>query len=104
MLHRIKHGRDILCLVNQHKMRAGLLLQRLAFPDERSRVYEVAISYNGRTYAEGKKIGWKDRCSAIRCILKYGMGKTDECRELRPRQESVKGVSPNCHGENKAGA
>jgi len=35
------------------------------------RIYEVAISYNGRTYAEGKKIGWKDGFSAIRCILKY---------------------------------
>lgn len=35
------------------------------------RIYEVAISYHGRTYAEGKKIGWKDGLSAIRCILKY---------------------------------
>jgi glycosyltransferase involved in cell wall biosynthesis len=34
-------------------------------------IYEVPISYNGRTYAEGKKIGWKDGVSAIRCILKY---------------------------------
>jgi glycosyltransferase involved in cell wall biosynthesis len=37
------------------------------------RIYEVAISYHGRTYAEGKKIGWKDGISAIRCILKYGV-------------------------------
>jgi hypothetical protein len=36
-------------------------------------IYEVAISYHGRTYAEGKKIGWKDGVSAIRCILKYGL-------------------------------
>jgi len=36
------------------------------------RIYEVAISYHGRTYAEGKKIGWKDGFSAIRCIFKYG--------------------------------
>jgi len=35
------------------------------------RIYEVAISYSGRTYAEGKKIGWKDGLSAVRCILKY---------------------------------
>jgi glycosyltransferase involved in cell wall biosynthesis len=35
------------------------------------RIYEVAISYSGRTYAEGKKIGWRDGISAIRCILKY---------------------------------
>ncbi len=37
------------------------------------RIYEVAISYHGRTYAEGKKIGWKDGVSAIRCILKYNL-------------------------------
>jgi glycosyltransferase involved in cell wall biosynthesis len=37
------------------------------------RIYEVAISYHGRTYAEGKKIGWRDGISAIRCILKYGL-------------------------------
>jgi glycosyltransferase involved in cell wall biosynthesis len=37
------------------------------------RIYEVAISYHGRTYAEGKKIGWKDGLSAIRCIVKYGL-------------------------------
>lgn len=35
------------------------------------RVFEVPISYYGRTYAEGKKIGWKDGVSAIRCILRY---------------------------------
>jgi len=34
-------------------------------------VYEVGISYSGRTYAEGKKIGWKDGMRAIYCILKY---------------------------------
>ena len=37
------------------------------------RIYEVAVSYSGRTYAEGKKIGWRDGLSAIRCILKYGL-------------------------------
>ena len=37
------------------------------------RVYEVPISYNGRTYDDGKKIGWKDGVSALRCILKYGL-------------------------------
>jgi hypothetical protein len=34
-------------------------------------VYEVAISYNGRTYAEGKKIGWRDGCHALWSILRY---------------------------------
>ena len=37
------------------------------------RVYEVPISYNGRTYQEGKKIGWRDGFGALRCILKYGL-------------------------------
>src|SRR5262245_26787758 len=35
------------------------------------RIYEVPISYYGRTYAEGKKIGWRDGFSALRCIVKY---------------------------------
>jgi glycosyltransferase involved in cell wall biosynthesis len=37
------------------------------------RVYEVGISYYGRTYAEGKKIGWRDGFRAIWCILKYNL-------------------------------
>lgn len=36
-----------------------------------SRIYEVGISYYGRTYQEGKKIGWKDGLHALWCILKY---------------------------------
>jgi glycosyltransferase involved in cell wall biosynthesis len=37
------------------------------------RIYEVGISYYGRTYEEGKKIGWKDGVEAIWCILKYNL-------------------------------
>jgi glycosyltransferase involved in cell wall biosynthesis len=37
------------------------------------RIYEVGISYYGRTYKEGKKIGWKDGFAAIKCILKYNI-------------------------------
>jgi len=37
------------------------------------RIYEVGISYYGRTYNEGKKIGWKDGFRAIYCIIKYNM-------------------------------
>ncbi|MBX2982592.1 MAG: glycosyltransferase family 2 protein [Flavobacteriales bacterium] len=37
------------------------------------RIYEVGISYYGRTYAEGKKIGWRDGFRAIWCIVKYGL-------------------------------
>ncbi len=39
------------------------------------RLYEVSVSYRGRTYAEGKKIGWKDGVRAIVAILKYGFGR-----------------------------
>ncbi len=37
----------------------------------RLRIYEVGISYSGRTYEEGKKIGWKDGVRALYCLLKY---------------------------------
>ena len=37
----------------------------------RLRIYEVGISYSGRTYEEGKKIGWKDGFRALWCLLKY---------------------------------
>jgi glycosyltransferase involved in cell wall biosynthesis len=39
----------------------------------RVRIYEVGISYWGRTYEEGKKIRWRDGLDALRCILKYGL-------------------------------
>jgi glycosyltransferase involved in cell wall biosynthesis len=44
------------------------------------RVWEVGISYSGRTYAEGKKVNWRDGVDAVRCILKYGI----ETRRSRP--------------------
>ena len=37
------------------------------------RIYEIGISYSGRTYAEGKKIGWKDGARALWCIAKYNI-------------------------------
>jgi len=40
---------------------------------KRCRIYEVGISYFGRTYEEGKKIGWKDGVRAIWCIVKYNL-------------------------------
>jgi len=38
-----------------------------------ARIYEVGISYHGRTYAQGKKIGWKDGIAAIFAIVKYNV-------------------------------
>ncbi len=51
-------------------------LARLRLPgtdgaDRPARIYEVPVSYAGRTYAEGKKITWRDGVSALRCILRY---------------------------------
>ncbi len=39
----------------------------------RLRIYEVAVSYHGRTYLEGKKVNWRDGISALRCVVKYGV-------------------------------
>lgn len=52
------------------------------------RVYEVGISYAGRTYAEGKKIGWRDGVSALRCIFLYGLVRrwTRRGRTSAPRE------------------
>jgi len=48
------------------------------------RIFEVGISYDGRTYAQGKKIGWKDGLSAVRCIAKYSVRES-----VRRRRHSV---------------
>ena len=47
------------------------------------RIYEVGISYYGRTYAEGKKINWKDGFRAIYCILKYGLTAPRTSRHIK---------------------
>jgi len=49
------------------------LTARLA--QAKARVYEVPVSYAGRTYAEGKKIGWTDGVAALRHILAYNLVK-----------------------------
>ncbi len=48
-------------------------IARMRLNGERLRIYEIGISYSGRTYDEGKKIGWKDGVRAIWCILKYNL-------------------------------
>jgi glycosyltransferase involved in cell wall biosynthesis len=47
-------------------------IAKLAKKDE-CRIYEIGISYSGRTYSEGKKIGWKDGVEAIWCIIKFNL-------------------------------
>jgi glycosyltransferase involved in cell wall biosynthesis len=52
---------------------AQLRLPTESGPHRAARIYEVPISYAGRTYAEGKKIGWRDGVSAIRCIVQHNL-------------------------------
>jgi len=44
------------------------------------RIYETGISYSGRTYEEGKKIGWRDGVAALWCIIKYNLRQTSRAR------------------------
>jgi glycosyltransferase involved in cell wall biosynthesis len=55
----------------------------------RCRIYEVGISYSGRTYEEGKKIGWKDGLAAIKCILKYNLFRAEK-RDAGKKERSEK--------------
>jgi SAM-dependent methyltransferase len=58
------------------------------------RIYEVSISYAGRTYAEGKKIGWKDGFHALYCIVRYsGFGELVRRRSRRTRAKVPSGPS-----------
>jgi glycosyltransferase involved in cell wall biosynthesis len=41
---------------------------------QRCRIFELGVSYHGRTYEEGKKIGWRDGFNALWCIVRYGLG------------------------------
>jgi len=64
--------RDILDQITIREDRFGFepeITAKLA--RSRCRIYEVGISYDGRTYGEGKKINWRDGVSALRCIIKY---------------------------------
>jgi len=63
------------------KERLAITSERFGFEPEftarvarmRVRIYEVPIAYHGRTYAEGKKIGWRDGFEAIWCILRFNL-------------------------------
>ena len=61
--------------INLHEKRFGFEPEETAKISRIAniRIYEVGISYYGRTYSEGKKINWKDGVRAIYCIIKYGL-------------------------------
>lgn len=65
---------DVLKRLELHECRFGVEVELTAkLARQRVRIYEVGISYHGRTYDEGKKIGWRDGIQAFWCILKYNI-------------------------------
>ena len=66
--------REVIQKINLVENRFGFepeVTAKLARFTPRLRIYEVTVSYYGRTYEEGKKIGWRDGVSALKAILKY---------------------------------
>lgn len=79
--------RDIIQSIRIEEDRFGFepeVTAKLARTD--CRIHEVGIAYHGRTYAEGKKIGWKDALRALWCIVKYRPSR----RERRRRRSGVR--------------
>ena len=70
--------RDIIQNITIEENRFGFepeITAKIAAHSPRLRLYKVGISYYGRTYEDGKKIGWQDGVAAIYCILKYNLWK-----------------------------
>ena len=66
--------RDVLGQLSLRENRFGIEPEIVAKVARlRHRIYEVPVSYHGRTYREGKKIGWRDGFSAVRCIVRYNL-------------------------------
>jgi glycosyltransferase involved in cell wall biosynthesis len=68
--------REVIQAVQLRENRFGVepeVTAKLAAVRPRLRIYEVGITYQGRTYEEGKKIGWRDGVRALWCILKYNL-------------------------------
>jgi glycosyltransferase involved in cell wall biosynthesis len=86
--------RDVLTHVELHEDRFGFEPEiTAAVAAMECRVYEVGVSYAGRTYKEGKKIDWKDGVRAIWCILKYNTwGKTRNAARWRTTDSVVSGT------------
>jgi glycosyltransferase involved in cell wall biosynthesis len=69
--------REIIQSIPLHEDRFGFEPEITAkIAKRRLRIYEVGISYSGRTYEEGKKIGWKDGFRALWCLLKYSVAES----------------------------
>jgi len=92
--------RDVLQKIEIQENRFGFEPEIVAKVSKlRVPIYEVPISYNGRTYSEGKKIGWRDGFSALRCIVKYNFfASTTSVANSRKeaRLKSATSNSTNC--------
>jgi glycosyltransferase involved in cell wall biosynthesis len=64
------------------------------------RIYEVGISYWGRTYEEGKKIGWKDGLRAVWCLLKYSIKEPVQARQAAPDPITIDSANPERPPDN----
>ena len=65
---------DVIKKINLEENRFGFEPEITAkISKKKLRIYEIGVKYFGRTYSEGKKIGWKDGFSALRCIIKYNL-------------------------------
>ena len=65
---------DVIKKINLEENRFGFEPEITAKISKKNlRIYEIGVKYFGRTYSEGKKIGWKDGFSALRCIIKYNL-------------------------------
>jgi glycosyltransferase involved in cell wall biosynthesis len=62
-----------------------------------ARLYEVGISYNGRTYEEGKKIGWRDGVRAVYVIVKYNLFRREKASWKGNTQESISSRRSKAH-------
>ena len=60
------------------------------------RIYEVGISYSGRTYEEGKKIGWKDGVRALYCLAKYSLRESRTRRVDGMPSPTIRSSEPQC--------
>jgi glycosyltransferase involved in cell wall biosynthesis len=66
--------REVLARIRIEEDRFGVEPELVAkVAAQRCRIYEVGVSYSGRTYEEGKKIGWRDGLWALWCIVKYNL-------------------------------
>ena len=76
--------KDILDRITLNEKRFGFEPEITAKLASRgARIYEVGISYYGRTYDEGKKIGWKDGVRAVYCILKFWISEPSNSKKLK---------------------